>query len=126
MTQAIVVTARPQMLEGGDNPLDLFSFVRNELDAENIEATIYRVDPTLIEQALDIEGMQLSAEPEGPDDKPCECANCAWSGYESGLGKSLFEIHHLASRLSPGEETPAGECPECGAFAYLVKEEKDE
>ena len=31
---------------------------------------------------------------------------------------------HLAERLEPGEEVPAGECPECECFAYIVADEK--
>jgi len=48
-----------------------------------------------------------------------KCANCPWSGPEDRVGRTLFQIHHLAERLEPGGEVPAGECPLCGALAYL-------
>jgi hypothetical protein len=49
----------------------------------------------------------------------CSCENCDWTGPESELGKTLCEIHHLWERLDEGGIVPAGECPECGCFAYL-------
>jgi hypothetical protein len=57
------------------------------------------------------------------------CDNCEWTGDEESLGeededgelygRTLHQIHHLADRLDPGGVVPAGECPECGALAYL-------
>lgn len=52
----------------------------------------------------------------------CVCDNCDWTGGQATLGLTLSEVHHLAERLDPGGEVPAGECPECGALAYLKKE----
>lgn len=49
----------------------------------------------------------------------CRCGNC---GTETPLEK-LAPIADAHLRITPGEETPAGECPECGALAYLVKPE---
>ena len=52
-------------------------------------------------------------------DAPCECGNCDWKGAAAALDA----IEDAQERLSPGETVPAGECPECGALAYLAKEE---
>lgn len=44
-----------------------------------------------------------------------QCDNCRslWS-----LDR-LAPVDRLAERLDPGGVVPAGECPECGALAYL-------
>lgn len=47
------------------------------------------------------------------------CNNCEWKGDFNEMSKPLGEMPDLSERLEPGEETPAGECPECGAFCYL-------
>lgn len=46
-----------------------------------------------------------------------ECGNCG------GVWKldELRGYRDFWSRVEPGQEIPAGDCPECGAFAYLVK-----
>lgn len=49
-----------------------------------------------------------------------KCDNCQWQGDEDQIEISLMEVHRLAERLDPGSEVPVGECPECGAFAYVV------
>ena len=48
------------------------------------------------------------------------CGNCQWQGDEEAVERTLVQVHHLGERLDPGDEVPAGECPECGAFAYLI------
>ncbi len=53
-------------------------------------------------------------------DRQCKCDNCAWSGPESKLGRDLENTPDLDMRLDPGGVVPAGECPKCGALAYLV------
>lgn len=53
-----------------------------------------------------------------PDDAVCACGNCAWRGPFAAAG----QIQAPEDRLTPGEEIPAGECPECGALAYLEKQ----
>jgi len=53
------------------------------------------------------------------DTEKVYCNNCEWKGTVSQLGTEMFETRDLASRLEPGEEVPAGECPECGALCYL-------
>lgn len=52
----------------------------------------------------------------------CLCDNCAWVGPQNALGCELHEIPHLSERLDPGGEIPAGECPECGALAYVIQD----
>ena len=46
-------------------------------------------------------------------DLPCECDECEWRG----LGKHMLTIWKCA--LTPGDQSPAGRCPECGALAYV-------
>lgn len=52
----------------------------------------------------------------------CECANCGWKGAEQAVAVA----HDLLRRLEPGDEFPAGECPDCGALAYLIDKSKPE
>ena len=51
------------------------------------------------------------------DTEKVYCNNCDWKGTVSQLGAELFETRDLASRLEPGEEVPAGECPKCAALS---------
>lgn len=53
-----------------------------------------------------------------PEDTRVTCGNCDWAG----LVTQLEDIHDAQERLCPGEETPAGECPICGALAYIESE----
>jgi hypothetical protein len=46
---------------------------------------------------------------------PCYCGNCDWRGSFDGTKI----IHDFEERIDPGAEVPAGECPECGALAYI-------
>lgn len=50
----------------------------------------------------------------------CGCDNCEWEGPQTELRCQLEDIPDLAQRLDVGSEVPAGECPKCGALAYLV------
>lgn len=50
----------------------------------------------------------------------CKCDNCQWEGSDTALRASLEDTPDLGVRLAPGSEVPAGECPKCGCFAYLV------
>jgi len=47
----------------------------------------------------------------------CRCDNCG----ECCRSDQLAPIHDAQLRLTPGEETPAGECPKCGALAFVMK-----
>ena len=46
----------------------------------------------------------------------CQCDNCSWRGDVT----ECKQIHDLLDRVEAGGEFPAGECPKCGALAYLV------
>lgn len=49
----------------------------------------------------------------------CTCDNCGWTGHTGELRCDLTTTPDLNVRLTPGSIVPAGECPECGCFAYL-------
>ena len=49
-----------------------------------------------------------------------KCDNCGKVSGEDDLN----EIVRLYERVDAGDEMPAGECPACGALAYLVKPKK--
>lgn len=51
--------------------------------------------------------------------KHCQCDNCGWSGSMDDLRAQLDEVECGLERLDPGSVVPAGECPKCGAFAYI-------
>lgn len=51
------------------------------------------------------------------DDRAVECDNCTWTGTVDDT-EYVRDIH---SRVEPGGEMPAGECPECGSLCYLVE-----
>lgn len=48
------------------------------------------------------------------------CDNCDWTG----TAEDLEMISDFEERVSAGFTCPAGQCPECGALAYLVKKEE--
>lgn len=52
---------------------------------------------------------------------PVRCGNldCDWAGDVD----DTREVRDFWGRVQPGDEMPAGECPECGWLAYLVKPE---
>jgi hypothetical protein len=48
------------------------------------------------------------------------CNNCEWEGEDTSEGFTPFgKCCDLYERLVPGEEIPAGDCPECRCFCYL-------
>ena len=47
------------------------------------------------------------------------CGNCGWHGKAA----KTLPIQDLEERITPGEEVPVGECPECGCLCHLVKEQ---
>ncbi len=53
-----------------------------------------------------------------PEDTPVRCDNCDWTGTSKDLNEWISDIQE---RIYPGEIVPAGECPECGACAHVVK-----
>jgi len=54
------------------------------------------------------------------DERLCECANCRRRFKES----KLDGYKDFWSRTETGGEIPAGDCPRCGALAYLIREPK--
>lgn len=48
---------------------------------------------------------------------PCRCDDC---GHVCPIDE-LDIVSDIEQRLTPGTETPAGECPECGALSYLLE-----
>ncbi len=51
----------------------------------------------------------------------CECGDCDWEGTTNDL--ELSDIQDIFERIDPGSEVPAGECPECGALAYVLAQD---
>ena len=49
------------------------------------------------------------------------CGSCDWKGAENQLKSYIADIF---DRLDVGGEVPAGDCPECGAFAYIEREDR--
>lgn len=47
------------------------------------------------------------------------CDNCSWTGHMIQTNP----IRDAFLRLDAGAEVPAGECPDCGAPAYLARKE---
>jgi hypothetical protein len=45
-----------------------------------------------------------------------ECGNCKWTG-DAG---DVEPYRDFWSRAEVGSDIPAGDCPDCGAFCYLV------
>jgi len=53
------------------------------------------------------------------------CGNCDWQGDTEDKGFTpLHQCCDLIERLEYADEVPAGDCPECRCFCYLVKEPK--
>jgi Zn finger protein HypA/HybF involved in hydrogenase expression len=55
------------------------------------------------------------------EDPWCECADCMWRGRES----QLKDLRDVFERVLPGEDFPAGECPECGAVAHILDDQSE-
>lgn len=49
----------------------------------------------------------------------CCCDGCDWRG----AAEELDDIDRLHERLDAGGVVPAGECPACGALAYIDKDQ---
>lgn len=51
---------------------------------------------------------------------PIHCDNCDWTGDLDGDNYTPLErVPRLLERISPGCETPAGECPNCGCLVFV-------
>jgi hypothetical protein len=55
-----------------------------------------------------------------PDDAHVRCGNCAWAGR----ARDLHDAPDLEQRVEAGGEVPAGECPSCGALAYVTRDDE--
>lgn len=44
--------------------------------------------------------------------RPVECGDCGWTGFEDDVEESIWQIDSLLERVSPGEILPVGTCPE--------------
>ena len=53
-------------------------------------------------------------------DRAVQCGNCEWTG----TGGDLDMVTDIQERIDPGCVVPAGQCPECGALAYITDEPK--
>jgi hypothetical protein len=51
-----------------------------------------------------------------PSDTRVRCDNCAWRGTLA----EVRTVQDAGERLEVGGTVPAGECPQCGALAYLA------
>jgi hypothetical protein len=52
----------------------------------------------------------------------CSCDNCSWRGST----EETKPVRDFWQRVDPGGEVPVGECPQCGALAYLGDEPEDD
>ncbi len=96
------------------------------VDAGRVSADIMLLDALNAMSHEDVRDMldanelspRFDEDEDEPEDEPEPvhvCENCNWQGPEDELG----EIQHIGQRLDPGSEVPSGECPDCGALAYI-------
>lgn len=43
--------------------------------------------------------------------RPVECGDCGWEGFENEVHETLWQVDGLLERVSPGEILPVGTCP---------------
>lgn len=48
----------------------------------------------------------------GDKNRPVECGDCQWEGFESDIPDGLYGISELENRIDPGSIVPVGSCPE--------------
>jgi hypothetical protein len=76
------------------------------------------IDPELV-LVEDVEEAEANEERESAETvvvaQRCCCDNCTWQGTT----EEANPIRDLWQRVDPGGEVPVGECPKCGALAYL-------
>ncbi len=89
-------------------------------------AEVGRVRETTDRLSAAIEGLGKLVHAAIPGDDATQaqlaCGNGDWKGA-GDEAQEPTEIPDLLQRLTPGGEVPAGECPRCGALAYLQKGE---
>lgn len=61
--------------------------------------------------------LYAAQDPATGDDPMCECADCGDRHRQS----EVLPFRDFWSRIQPGETMPAGDCPKCGAFSFLVE-----
>ena len=54
------------------------------------------------------------------DGAAVECGACEWAG----TGADLDLMTDFEERVTAGEVCPAGQCPDCGALAYVVEKKE--
>lgn len=59
--------------------------------------------------------MRISLKHHIADDSPVACDNCNWQG----TAIQTNDIKDIEERIEPGTTVPTGECPMCGALAYI-------
>jgi len=47
----------------------------------------------------------------GDRNRPVECGNCDWKGFEDDIEDGLWGINDLVVRIDPGGIVPVGACP---------------
>ena len=71
----------------------------------------------MLDTTADLAGETPTAD-DARADPLCRCQNCEWTGPQTDLANPFAWMADLDQRVSANEITPAGECPECGAFAH--------
>ena len=51
-----------------------------------------------------------------------ECGNCGKVLDEAELARVFPDIPDLTQRIAPGEQVPAGECPDFGALGHAIRQ----
>jgi len=85
------------------------------------DGTVAPFAPALAALTASLGGLKSQFSSVESEDPWCECANCGTRTRES----DLKEIRDFGERVMPGEECPAGECPECGALAHIAESQSE-
>ena len=51
--------------------------------------------------------------------KAVKCQDCSWIGPNEEMDSAWPDITDLTERINPGDEVPAGTCPNCYGLVYL-------
>ncbi len=55
--------------------------------------------------------------------KKLYCSWCGWDGTSDSVGQLYPYIQDVIEQLKPGEEVPAGICPNCNNILYLKRKQ---
>ena len=116
------------LLQGAsaDYPVDVYALdfdVRDEGPEELIMVPGDNVEARLGQEGALVDPGWVKAVVASPTlDVAVACSNWAWWGEIDDL-KPIQDLHQ---RVAPGETMPAGECPECGCLAHLIREPQDD